>query len=534
MQQMQQMQHMQQYHMKGNTDFIDSSDEEDYMRAMARRSHNSHINNKNHNNHSNNSNNSNNSNFGGFEDGFLVNYEPNSHGFSGYKGSSSSASSKKSSKDQRNRNNRWGTLNNISNMSNVDDFFDDVYDYSNTSEGYGRNANNSRNQNNSDETHELKRKLEFLQRELTKKKVAPPAPPKATMTINKYIPEVTSSLIKTDKKPLEYLYLAKNIEKRLRSYLKTFKEGKAQYEKYGFPYRGGLLLSGVPGCGKSTAILAVATYLNKDIYYIDLGLIKTNTELKMLMDHIKSSSKNGGIIIFEDIDCMSNIVLQRYDKDGNAIVPNTSLTKLTENYPVATSASAITTYDNSSQSSSGGSVPSTSGLSVSDSGTSSSSKSAAGISVASSVATSVASSSTAAGSLNSANDELSLSFLLNILDGTMAPENVIFIFTTNFAEKLDKALIRPGRIDLNIVLEKCDRYQLARIYQDLYERVLAPEWVEKFPEHTFITAEVILHLFYNKFNTDISVEELLKPFLTPAEPSTPTLAPTPAPTIMAT
>lgn len=45
---------------------------------------------------------------------------------------------------------------------------------------------------------------------------------------------------------------------------------------------------------------------------------------------------------------------------------------------------------------------------------------------------------------------LSLSGLLNILDGVASPEGIVLIMTTNHPEKLDAALIRPGRIDLRI------------------------------------------------------------------------------------
>ena len=40
--------------------------------------------------------------------------------------------------------------------------------------------------------------------------------------------------------------------------------------------------------------------------------------------------------------------------------------------------------------------------------------------------------------------------ILNTIDGVNAPQNVIYIFTTNHIDKLDPALIRPGRIDLKI------------------------------------------------------------------------------------
>jgi len=40
--------------------------------------------------------------------------------------------------------------------------------------------------------------------------------------------------------------------------------------------------------------------------------------------------------------------------------------------------------------------------------------------------------------------------LLNSLDGIGAPQNTIYVFTTNHIERLDTALIRPGRIDLKL------------------------------------------------------------------------------------
>jgi chaperone BCS1 len=48
------------------------------------------------------------------------------------------------------------------------------------------------------------------------------------------------------------------------------------------------------------------------------------------------------------------------------------------------------------------------------------------------------------------NRKVGLATILNSIDGMCAPRNTIFIFTTNHIEKLDPALIRPGRIDLKI------------------------------------------------------------------------------------
>lgn len=54
---------------------------------------------------------------------------------------------------------------------------------------------------------------------------------------------------------------------------------------------------------------------------------------------------------------------------------------------------------------------------------------------------------------NIADNHMGLASVLNVLDGIGAPNNVIFIFTTNHIEKLDPALIRPGRIDLSLEIK---------------------------------------------------------------------------------
>lgn len=43
---------------------------------------------------------------------------------------------------------------------------------------------------------------------------------------------------------------------------------------------------------------------------------------------------------------------------------------------------------------------------------------------------------------------VTLAGLLNVLDGMVTPDGRIFIMTTNHPEKLDPALVRPGRVDL--------------------------------------------------------------------------------------
>ncbi|KAI0525113.1 hypothetical protein KFK09_004504 [Dendrobium nobile] len=58
---------------------------------------------------------------------------------------------------------------------------------------------------------------------------------------------------------------------------------------------------------------------------------------------------------------------------------------------------------------------------------------------------------------NSNDDKISLSGLLNFIDGlwSTSGEERIIVFTTNYKEKLDPALLRPGRMDMHINMGYC-------------------------------------------------------------------------------
>ena len=57
-------------------------------------------------------------------------------------------------------------------------------------------------------------------------------------------------------------------------------------------------------------------------------------------------------------------------------------------------------------------------------------------------------------------DAVSMSAMLNVLDGFQSPPGVVFIMTTNRIDVLDKAIIRPGRVDLLEEVGFLDDYQL--------------------------------------------------------------------------
>jgi chaperone BCS1 len=63
---------------------------------------------------------------------------------------------------------------------------------------------------------------------------------------------------------------------------------------------------------------------------------------------------------------------------------------------------------------------------------------------------------------------VTLSGLLNVLDGFYAPTGVLFVMTTNHVEKLDDALLRPGRIDYKLYLGQASRYQKMELYRRFF------------------------------------------------------------------
>ena len=65
-------------------------------------------------------------------------------------------------------------------------------------------------------------------------------------------------------------------------------------------------------------------------------------------------------------------------------------------------------------------------------------------------------------------NRLTLSGLLNALDGVASTEGRIVFMTTNYLERLDKALIRPGRVDLKLFIDYASLYQLERMFARFY------------------------------------------------------------------
>ncbi|KAH8746605.1 P-loop containing nucleoside triphosphate hydrolase protein [Diaporthe sp. PMI_573] len=104
--------------------------------------------------------------------------------------------------------------------------------------------------------------------------------------------------------------------------------------------------------------------------------------------------------------------------------------------------------------------------------------------------------------------KMSLSSLLNVLDGVASQEGRLLIMTTNYIEKLDAALVRPGRVDKKVEFRLADKDTTVQLFSIVYKRLendspmegkvmeddmvdrLAKDFADKLPELEFSPAEI--------------------------------------------
>ncbi|PVH14176.1 uncharacterized protein CXQ87_002301 [Candidozyma duobushaemuli] len=99
---------------------------------------------------------------------------------------------------------------------------------------------------------------------------------------------------------------------------------------------------------------------------------------------------------------------------------------------------------------------------------------------------------------------VTFSGLLNALDGVVSAEECITFMTTNHPERLDPALLRPGRVDFKVMVNNATEQQVRRMFLRFYEdeKELCEKFVQKFRELELVgkvsTAQLQGLFVYNK------------------------------------
>ncbi|OLY83400.1 Mitochondrial chaperone BCS1 [Smittium mucronatum] len=112
--------------------------------------------------------------------------------------------------------------------------------------------------------------------------------------------------------------------------------------------------------------------------------------------------------------------------------------------------------------------------------------------------------------------QITFSGLLNALDGVSSAEERLVFMTTNHIERLDKALIRPGRVDYKVYLGNASKHQIIEMYIKFYpnDKNLAPIFAEKIGGRSVSPAQLQGHFVINKHSAQAAIDDVESIFST--------------------
>lgn len=321
-----------------------------------------------------------------------------------------------------------------------------------------------------------------------------------------------------------------------------FLNNKHEYDRKGIPYNLGLLFYGPAGCGKTSCIKALSNYTKRHVVEINLKNIKTCGEFINVFrneflndDYIPINQR---IIVLEDIDCMLNIVKQRdaqsFKNTNNQTKSIDNQTKSIDNQTKsidnqtksigsqveflfeAQTESLFETKTESSLKDQTKFIDNQDNLHKklfknSDDNLSGNSTNHI-ISEQDEKNDMTIDDMLKSAMLNSynrnmdTNETLTLSCILNTIDGILEQNGRIIIITTNYKDKLDNALLRPGRIDVRINFTKCTEKMTKDIIEHFYDESV--QLNKKFPNDVYTPAEIVEKCFNNPDNMDKVINDV--------------------------
>jgi hypothetical protein len=289
---------------------------------------------------------------------------------------------------------------------------------------------------------------------------------------------------------------------KVRKRVDFFVNNRSWYEKRGVPYTMGILLHGPPGCGKTSFIKAIARDCNRHVINMKLSKFTTVSQLNNLFYSGRVNAVRDGsstayaipiektVIVIEDADCLTDIVLDR------SLVKKKLQDEEAANADTAVFSEARCSLLIDSLASIG--LPGT----VRDQNafldkldTLKKLKDMHAMKEA------FDKRPTAFESPGDA-QKLTLSILLNTLDGILETPGRILIMTSNHPERFDKALLRPGRIDSIVHFKKCSPVDIEEMILAICNQQVDPSRLDRLPDQEWTPAEVTQVIFENLEDID--------------------------------
>jgi chaperone BCS1 len=244
------------------------------------------------------------------------------------------------------------------------------------------------------------------------------------------------------------------------------------YASRGIPLRRGYLFHGPPGTGKTSFSFALAGVFGIDIYVISLQDISiTEEDLASLFTRLPRRC----IVLLEDIDTAG---LRRDDEDDEenneegaaekAIEEKSgeSQAVLVNGDSKAKSKKVVVNGDKKKKSKKSKKEEESS--SSDDSSDNSDNESDRKSRKKNRKSKSRGNRSKSSGKILTP-ESISLSGLLNAIDGVASHEGRVLIMTTNKPESLDEALVRPGRVDMQVAFMNASSAQAGELFHRMYE-----------------------------------------------------------------